>query len=77
MGFGSVFMKLGQVTITEAELMAVREGLRMAWNRRVEKLAAECDSKVVVHLINEADTNMRPLGSIIEDCRILLRKPWI
>ncbi|KAL3834952.1 hypothetical protein ACJIZ3_009688 [Penstemon smallii] len=56
-GKGNKVMKLGQATITKAKLMAVREGLKMAWNMLVEKLAAQCDSKVVVHMINEADTN--------------------
>ncbi|KAL3833355.1 hypothetical protein ACJIZ3_008091 [Penstemon smallii] len=67
-------MKLGQVTITEAELIAVREGLKIVWNRCVEKLVTECDSRVVVQLIKKADTNIHLLGNIIEDYRELIKK---
>ncbi|KAL3818097.1 hypothetical protein ACJIZ3_004002 [Penstemon smallii] len=72
-GFSS---KLGDVTITQAELLAAREGLRLAWERRIQRIEIELDSEVVLKMINEADTAIHPLGRIIEDCRSLLRKPW-
>ncbi|KAL3846223.1 hypothetical protein ACJIZ3_003626 [Penstemon smallii] len=72
-GFSS---KLGDVTITHAELLAAREGLRLAWERRVQRIIVEMDSEVVLKMINEADTDIHPLGGIIEDCRGLIRKPW-
>ncbi|KAG8383994.1 hypothetical protein BUALT_Bualt04G0071700 [Buddleja alternifolia] len=37
--------KLGKFTITEAELLALREGLNLAWERRVERIVVESDSE--------------------------------
>ncbi|KAL3846302.1 hypothetical protein ACJIZ3_003705 [Penstemon smallii] len=67
---------LGESTITSAELMAAREGLCLAWERRFQKVELELDSEVVITLIKHADTTTHPLGGIIEDCRRLLEMPW-
>ena len=60
-----------------AELAAVRQGLKMAWNKGYKLLHLELDSKVVLswltnHNINYP-TNMLPL---ICDCRNLLHQEW-
>ncbi|KAL3838984.1 hypothetical protein ACJIZ3_023575 [Penstemon smallii] len=68
--------KLGEVTITMAELLAIREGLSLAWEKRIPRLVMESDSEVAVKLINEADVETHPLGNIIIDCRSLIRMPW-
>ncbi|KAK4480848.1 hypothetical protein RD792_011700, partial [Penstemon davidsonii] len=67
---------LGDVTITVAELLAAREGLSLAWERRLPCIILELDSEVVVKLIRHADTSQHPLGAVIEDCRRLLGMPW-
>ncbi|KAK4476678.1 hypothetical protein RD792_015838 [Penstemon davidsonii] len=67
---------LGDVTITVAELLAAREGLSLAWERRLPCIILELDSEVVVKLIRRADTSQHPLGAVIEDCRRLLGMPW-
>ncbi|KAL3833945.1 hypothetical protein ACJIZ3_008681 [Penstemon smallii] len=69
-------MNLGACTITEAELLALRMGLTLAWERRIEKLEVELDSQVVINLIKNTDLETHALGAIIEDCRRLLRNPW-
>ncbi|KAG8385490.1 hypothetical protein BUALT_Bualt03G0050800 [Buddleja alternifolia] len=53
-------LKLGDVSITLAEILAVRKGVVVALDRIVEKLVMEMDSMVVVNLINKADTETHP-----------------
>ena len=60
-----------------AELVAVRQGLMLAWNKGVKFLQLELDSKVVLHWLTNKNinypTNMLPL---ICDCRNLLDRGW-
>ncbi|KAG8376093.1 hypothetical protein BUALT_Bualt09G0027600 [Buddleja alternifolia] len=49
-------MKLGENSITTTELLKLRKGLEMAWERRLQKLIVEVDSKIVVKLVFHADT---------------------
>ncbi|KAG8367574.1 hypothetical protein BUALT_Bualt16G0086100 [Buddleja alternifolia] len=66
---------LGSLTVNEAELLALREGLRIAWDRRLPRIVAEVDSEVLCNLIKNGDVEVHPLGNIIQDIRILLRNP--
>ncbi|KAK4433015.1 putative ribonuclease H protein [Sesamum alatum] len=62
--------------MTEAELLALREGLKLAWDMRVARIEVEIDSEVVLKLVNRANIDVHPLGAVIADCRKLLRMPW-
>ncbi|KAL3840841.1 hypothetical protein ACJIZ3_025432 [Penstemon smallii] len=54
-GISAIYMNLGACTITEAELLALRMGLTLAWERRIEKLEVELDSQVVINKIKNTD----------------------
>ena len=60
-----------------AELVVVRQGLMLAWNKGVKFLQLELDSKVVLNWLTNKNinypTNMLPL---ICDCRNLLDRGW-
>ncbi|KAG8388239.1 hypothetical protein BUALT_Bualt02G0105100 [Buddleja alternifolia] len=68
--------QLGQQSITRAELLALREGLQLARERRFEKVIVEIDSEVVWNLVSKGNTGDHPLGCLIGDWLNLLRKPW-
>ncbi|KAG8391142.1 hypothetical protein BUALT_Bualt01G0157100 [Buddleja alternifolia] len=67
--------KLGQQSIIRAELLALRQGLQLAWERHFEKIIVEIDSEVVWNLVCKGNTRDHPLGCLIGDCHNLLRKP--
>ncbi|KAK4488806.1 hypothetical protein RD792_004596 [Penstemon davidsonii] len=60
----------------EQHARVAREGLALAWERRLRRVELEVDSEVVLNLINSADTKTHPLGFIIDDCRRLMGMPW-
>ena len=68
---------MGLATNNMAELVAVRQGLAMAWNAGVKLLQLELDSRVVITWLTNKNmnypTNMLPL---ICDCRNLLDQEW-
>ncbi|KAL6522026.1 hypothetical protein OROMI_031903 [Orobanche minor] len=68
-------IKLKNVSINVAELLALWEGLRVAWKRRIQKLVAELDSEVVLKLFMSLHTREHPLHYILEDCRSFQRFP--
>ena len=61
-----------------SELMAIREGLQIAWDCNYRKLEVECDAKGVVNLLSKPlEAENHPLGVIIMDICILLARDWI
>ncbi|KMT14541.1 hypothetical protein BVRB_4g073110 [Beta vulgaris subsp. vulgaris] len=60
-----------------AELMAIREGLQVAWDCNYHKLEVECDAKGVVQLLAKPlEAENHPLGVIVMDICILLTRHW-
>ncbi|KMT03378.1 hypothetical protein BVRB_8g190670 [Beta vulgaris subsp. vulgaris] len=60
-----------------AELMAIREGLQIAWDCKFKNLEVECDAKSIVNLLkNPLEAENHPLGVIIMDICILLTREW-
>ncbi|KAL6508356.1 hypothetical protein OROHE_021898 [Orobanche hederae] len=68
--------RLRGISINVAELLAVREGLHLVWERRFEKIMVETDSEVVFQLLEAANTREHTLHYILEDCRAYKRLPW-
>ncbi|KAL6514025.1 hypothetical protein OROHE_019481 [Orobanche hederae] len=58
------------------EMLALREGLKLAWERRVPRLEAEIDSEVVYDLVRSRATSDHPLHVILEDVRDYTELPW-
>ncbi|KAL6505949.1 hypothetical protein OROHE_022668 [Orobanche hederae] len=69
-------IKFSNLTINVAELMALREGLRLAWERRLRRVVAELDSEVVYKLLISEGTEDHSLHNILEDCRSFKRLLW-
>ncbi|KAJ1411225.1 Ribonuclease H domain [Sesbania bispinosa] len=68
--------KEGFGSIVEAELLAVRRGLEMAWNIGIVELICEVDSLEAINIIGSAssvlNTALRP---ILADIRSILSRP--
>ncbi|GKV23781.1 hypothetical protein SLEP1_g33477 [Rubroshorea leprosula] len=64
---------IGWTTSIAAELWAIRDGLEIAAGKGISKTIVETDSKVAVLLIESIDTTLHSLGTLISDCRWLLR----
>ena len=69
--------RVGVTTNNMTELVAVRQGMMIAWNKGVKFLQLELDSKVVLHWLTKKNmnypTNMLPL---ICDRKNLLDREW-
>ena len=69
--------RVGLTTNNMTELVAVRQGMMIAWNKGVKFLQLELDSKVVLHWLTKKNmnypTNMLPL---ICDRKNLLDREW-
>lgn len=65
-----------QPKVLEAEIEAIRIGLSIAWEKRVPRIEIETDSSDAYSLISRVQIGAHPLMKIIEECQILLRKPW-
>lgn len=63
-------------TVLESEIEAIRIGLSIAWERRVQKIEVESDSKEAISLVMDQQILNHPLQQKIEECRELLHKPW-
>ncbi|GKU96985.1 hypothetical protein SLEP1_g10165 [Rubroshorea leprosula] len=59
--------------LTNPELWAIGDGLEIAAGKGIFKIIVETDSKVAVLLIESTDTTLHSLGTLISDCRLLLR----
>lgn len=68
--------RIGTCNLLSAEFWVLREGLTLAWNMRIPNIEVETDSEVAVKIINDGDIRDHPDGSLIADCRQLLRRPW-
>ncbi|KAL6542939.1 hypothetical protein OROHE_010459 [Orobanche hederae] len=66
----------GDISITIAELLALRDGLQMAWSRRIPKIQVKVDSEVVLKLFLSSDTWEHPLHNVLGDCRQFKRLSW-
>ncbi|KAJ1429572.1 Ribonuclease H domain [Sesbania bispinosa] len=66
----------GVGSILEAELLAVRRGLDMAWNIGITDVICESDSLEATHIIGSnsspLDTSLRPM---LSDIRSILSRP--
>ncbi|XVF30503.1 hypothetical protein REPUB_Repub16aG0063700 [Reevesia pubescens] len=68
---------LGVCSNVAAELQAVRFGLLLAWNEGFRHIECQIDAKVIIDLINDANSNLHPLGILIEDIRMLKARSWV
>ncbi|KAG6573505.1 hypothetical protein SDJN03_27392, partial [Cucurbita argyrosperma subsp. sororia] len=65
---------LGFCSNNVAEMQALRLGLLLAWGLGFRDVQCSVDSKVVVDLIADADTQFHPHGNFIEDVRAIMRR---
>ncbi|KAL6533965.1 hypothetical protein OROHE_013798 [Orobanche hederae] len=62
-------------SINLAELLALRDGLNMAWDMRLRWILVEIDSEVVYRLFISNDAGDHPFHYLLEDCRRFRRLP--
>lgn len=67
-------MKVGRANTFKKELWGLREGLRLCWEREVDKVIVEMDSKGVVDVMADPASREEGWGSLLEDCMFLASK---
>lgn len=67
-------MKVGKENSFTAELWGLREGLWLCWERRVDKVMVEMDSKGVVDIMSDPTSREEGWGTLIKDCLCLASK---
>lgn len=68
--------RIPQPTVLEAEVEALRMGLKIAWEKRIHKIEVETDSKEAWELITNGNCDDHPLKEKLDECRRLLNRPW-
>ncbi|CAI0415399.1 unnamed protein product [Linum tenue] len=67
---------VGQASVLEAELQALRDGLNLTWSLGFRKVEVNSDSQTVVHLLKAAEFHFHPLVTILDDCYSLINRDW-
>ncbi|CAL1389137.1 unnamed protein product [Linum trigynum] len=68
-------MKLGEVSITRAELEGIVKGLQVAWNEGLRCIVVHTDSQTAIKLIKEAENRHRHF-LLVQEARRLLALDW-
>uniref|UniRef100_A0A803LXA5 RNase H type-1 domain-containing protein n=1 Tax=Chenopodium quinoa TaxID=63459 RepID=A0A803LXA5_CHEQI len=73
-GFAS---KFNAVSAASAELLAIREGLLLAWEKQIKFLELETDAEGLSKMLKEPKSSEDgDLGNIIRDVAALLERDW-
>ncbi|KAK9112949.1 hypothetical protein Scep_020468 [Stephania cephalantha] len=67
---------IGTASSTVAELWAIREGLKLAWQRGFHKILLESDSQPAVQYLMSEIGDSHPLAPLINECLDLLELDW-
>lgn len=67
-------MNLGRADSLRAELIGVREGLRLALEMHIPSLIVELDALVVIQLLEGVGAENFLLKPLVMDCRIMIRQ---
>lgn len=62
------FGHIGTGEVIEAEAWGLLLGLTMAVKLKIERLAVQCDSEILVNMINRGVNKLHPLKIIINSC---------
>ncbi|CAI0430189.1 unnamed protein product [Linum tenue] len=68
-------MRLGEVSVTRAELEGVVKGLQIAWNEGMRRIVVQTDSQTAIKLVKEA-SNRHPHFILVQEARRLLAMDW-
>ncbi|OMP10697.1 hypothetical protein CCACVL1_00811 [Corchorus capsularis] len=70
-----VLVNIGATSVLQAELIGVKEGLRLARSLNVSRLSVGVDSSLAVLLLSsDSCSTFHVLGNLLQDCRGLLRE---
>lgn len=72
-GFSALY---GYTTNLNVELMAVHQGLSLAWNKGYRCIICESDSATAVDLINQSAHSLHPYAPLINSTRYFWLYPW-
>ncbi|KAF7834787.1 putative ribonuclease H protein At1g65750 family [Senna tora] len=67
---------LGRCSITVAELHAIQEGLKMAWDHGYRNIIMEVDSQIAIDLIQKEINPLHPHCSIVKSIQHLMNRDW-
>ena len=65
---------IGHATSVMAELWALRDGLKLAVQLGIGCLEVELDAKIIVEMLNNADSANIKFSSLLSDCRFLIAR---
>ncbi|KAJ1432898.1 Ribonuclease H-like superfamily [Sesbania bispinosa] len=61
-----------------AELLALRNGLEVAWSFGCRALICECDAREIVNVVNGiTDFNYHPFAAVVVQVKRLMEKDWV
>ncbi|CAN1264868.1 Putative ribonuclease H protein At1g65750 [Linum perenne] len=69
-------MNMGVCSITRAEIRGIIEGMNLAWNKGIRKLAIQTDSKCAVLLLQKVGNEDHQHAGLVRAYEILLRRNW-
>ncbi|KAK9136201.1 hypothetical protein Syun_015531 [Stephania yunnanensis] len=67
---------IGTASSTVAELWAIREGLKLAWQRGFRKILLESDSQTAIQFLTSEIGDSNPLAPLVNECLDLLELDW-
>ncbi|CAN1786317.1 Putative ribonuclease H protein At1g65750 [Linum perenne] len=67
---------LGACSIIRAELRGIVEGMRLAWDKGVQKLCIQSDSKAAVSILSNVDNLDHRHASLVEKFQALKNRDW-
>ncbi|EEF51364.1 conserved hypothetical protein [Ricinus communis] len=71
---GWIFHEHWNVSITNAELWGLYQGLLLAWELDIKQLVVEIDNASVVTMVNDMELVNGPNGSLVENIKRLLKR---
>lgn len=70
-------MKFKTIGPASAELLAIKEGLLIAWGRKITNLELEIDAEILKKMLEKPeDYHDHQLGAILVDVSALLKREW-
>ena len=64
---------IGAGEVLQAEAWGLYYGIQLALNLQIAEIEVESDSAVLINLVQNADVDLHPLGTIVLNCRSMLQ----
>ncbi|KAL6208769.1 hypothetical protein ACLB2K_019714 [Fragaria x ananassa] len=70
---GGFMACIGAGEVLQAEAWGLYYGIQLALNLQIAEIEVESDSAVLINLVQNADVDLHPLGTIVLNCRSMLQ----